>query len=358
MKVLLVGEASGVHRNLKRGLEQLGVECLHLVQLDRPSGREFDGAFAPDWTGVSGGIARNLAPYLRIAALPRFDVINFVNTITTVVGLKAKYHDLPLLRSKARLMSYYALGCDELGLIRRNPALPYAPCASCLASGEMLGRDCEAFLNPRFERSMQLANMYMDFAACSMVEYSGVEPAFPGNFVSIQFPVDVANIPFVPAQARAPALIVHTPTRRGFKGTDVVLEAIALLGRHRQDFRFRILEGLAYGDYLREVQQADIVLDQVHSQSPGMNALEMLAAGKIVLTGATALGRSFFPFMQDLPVVDAPPQASALAQALSTLLDRREDFPMLAAEGRSYVERNHGLLKVATLFKEEWKSRL
>lgn len=358
MKVLLVGEASGVHRNLKQGLKALGVECLHMVHSDTAPRRSYDDAFSYSYGGLLGGLARNLQPFIKISALPRFDVINFCNTITSVHGIYTKYLDLPALRKKTKIMSYYALGCDEIGLIRANNALPYAPCTGCLKSGDVLSRDCSQILYPRVEKSKRIVNKYFDFAACSMVEYGHTEQLFGRDFARIQLPVDTDKIPFAPARNRKIVHIVHTPTRRGFKGTAVVLRAIDLLKKWRDDFVFSIIEGLQYDKYLSAMADADIVIDQVYSQSMGMNALEMLAAGKIVFTGSTDLGNSYFEFSKATPAFDAPPESEGLARALSSVIDRKSEFGVLASSGRRYVEEHHSIPSVAQLFLNKWNEKL
>lgn len=358
MKILLIGEASGVHRNLKAGLVALGVECHHVTQSDSTSWREFDDTFSPDYSGVLGGLARNIAPFWKISKLDDYDVINFTNTITAVHGKFTKYLDIPWLRRKTKLMSYYALGCDEIGLIRRNGNLPYNPCETCLASKDTLSRDCDLLFNPRYEKSQDITRKYFDFAACSMVEYGHVEEIFGPNFAKIQFPVDISRIPFSPARPRPSVNIVHTPTRRGFKGTNTVLQAIEILKKRRHDFNFDLVEGLSYKEYVMRMVEADVVVDQIYSQSPGMNGLEMMAAGKIVLTGATALGKAYFEFMTDSPAFDAPPDAMLLADQLDLVIDRRNEFSVLAERGRSYVETNHSLIGVAERFLNEWTARV
>lgn len=358
MKILLVGEASRVHRNLKVGLLALGAECRHVTQSDSTSWREFDDSFSPAYSGFIGGVARNIAPFFKLMQLDSYDVINFTNTITAVHGRYTKWLDIPLFRKKTKLMSYYALGCDEIGLIRRNESLPYSPCETCLASKDTLSKDCDFIYNPRFDKSKKITNKYFDFGACSMVEYGHVEQIFGKDFSRIQFPVDVSRIKYYPAKTGSSTKIIHTPTRRGFKGTSVVLQAIEILKERRSDFDFYLIEGLPYTEYLEKIAGADVVIDQIYSQSPGMNGLEMMAAGKVVLTGSTAIGRSYFDFMRDTPAIDAPPEAALLANHLDQLLDRKNEFGVLAEQGRSYVEVNHSLTKVAGKFLEEWQRRI
>lgn len=358
MRILLVGEASGVHRNLKIGLLALGAECYHMTQSDSTSWREFDDTFSPAYSGIIGGLARNISPFLKISALDDYDVINFVNTITAVHGKYTKYLDIPWFRKKTKLMSYYALGCDEIGLIRRNDKLPYKPCETCLASKDTLSRDCDLMFNRQYEKSQEITKKYFDFGACSMIEYGHVEKIFGQYFSRIQFPVDISRIPFNPAKSRSSVNIVHTPTRRGFKGTYVVLQAIEILKKRRNDFNFSLVEGLSYEKYVTRMAEADIVIDQIYSQSPGMNGLEMMAAGKIVLTGATDIGKSYFDFMNDSPAFDAPPDDVLLADQLDRILDRKNEFGVLAERGRSYVEMNHSIKKVAEKFLNEWVARI
>jgi glycosyltransferase involved in cell wall biosynthesis len=309
--------------------------------------------------GLLGGVVRNLSPFAKLLTLGQFDVVNYINTLSVVHGMYTRYLDLPVVRRMTRLMSYYALGCDEIGLIRRNPDLPYNPCKGCQSGTDVLGFDCVKTLDNGFERNLERAEKYFDVGACSMVEYSRTEELFPGQRGRrIPLPVDVDAIAFRPAKPSPRVKVVHTPTRRGFKGTDLIVEAVEILRRTRNDFDFEIVEGLGYDAYIQRMADADVVIDQVHGQSPGMNGLEMMATGKMVMTGATPLGRSFFPYMHDMPAVDASPEPPQLAADLSALLDRKQEFGALAKAARDYVARHHGLLTVASQFVEHWERNL
>lgn len=356
MKILLIGEASGVHRNLKKGLIDLGHSVKHLAQYKGPQGRENDGSFSPDLNGIIGGIARNIVPIAKSLALENYDAINFLNTITAVNGKHTKYYDLPIIRRKTRILSYYAVGCDELGLIRRSTHnFSYSPCSTCLSSGEILGQDCENHFNKIYKKSQERARQYFDTAGCSMIEYDHVSSLFPDeSFFRIPLPVDTSRIAFSPAKSSQKIKIAHTPTRRGFKGSEIVFEAIEILKKHRNDFEFITIEGMNYEDYIKTTNNVDIVIDQVYSQSPGMNALEMLAAGKIVLTGATDKGKSYFDFMKWSPAFDADPSPESLSRALHNILDRKNEFSEMAVLGRNYIEANHSCTKVADKFIKLW----
>lgn len=356
MEILLIGEASGVHHNLKKGLLELGHDVEHKILYGSAQGRSNDGSFAPISKGIIGGIKRNISPLVTANSLKQYDVINFINTITAVHGQYTKYLDLPILNRKAKKLSYYALGCDELGLIRRSHLnFAYSPCSTCLSSGEMLGRDCENKLNPIYDKSIERAEKYLDVGASSMIDYDHVSDIFKDKpFSRIPLPIDTETINFNPAKKNKKITIAHSPTRRGFKGTDAVLKAMSILNNQRNDYEFIIIEGLPFKEYIEVMKNVDIVIDQVYSQSPGMNALEMLAAGKIVFTGATELGKSYFDFMQDFPGFDASPDPIKLANKLSEILDSQHMFAEWSEYGREYIEENHNCITVANQFVSLW----
>ena len=62
--------------------------------------------------------------------------------------------------------------------------------------------------------------------------------------------------------------------------------------------------------------------------------------------------------MNDSPAFDAPPDAVLLADQLDRILDRKNEFGVLAERGRSYVEMNHSLKGVAEKFLKEWIARI
>ena len=133
-----------------------------------------------------------------------------------------------------------------------------------------------------------------------------------------------------------------------------MLAAVARLRETRDDFEFEVVEGLGYTDYLRVIETADVVIDQIYSQSPGMNALELMAMGKVVMTGASAVGRSYFPFMSEMPAYDAPPDISDLTRAISDVLDDRPSWEDRGRRGREYIARNHDRHRVAQSFLDGW----
>jgi glycosyltransferase involved in cell wall biosynthesis len=93
--------------------------------------------------------------------------------------------------------------------------------------------------------------------------------------------VDLNRLGFVgPVSADEP-LIVHAPTRRGAKGTDVLMDAVERLRAEGYRFRFELFEDLAHAELIERLRAADIVVDQLLIGWYGVLSVEAMALGKV-----------------------------------------------------------------------------
>ena len=357
MKILLVSEARGVHESLYRGLIELGHDCEMAVLYYTPIAHV---AHARDFHPMRklrriGRIIRPYINYWQLKDLPEYDVMSFVHRISFHdLNKFLQYSDLPLLTKKAMILSYTALGCDEISLIKNNPDLPYNPCGDC-ERFDATGQHCIQVVRKLHEKGISNLRKYFDVVISSMIEYDQVRSLFPGKAARIPLPIDISEIPWKPAQGiRLKLNIVHTPTRKGFKGTHIVLSAMRILKERRSDFEFSMVEGLPFEEYTRVMETADIVIDQIWSQSAGMNALWMLGMGKVVFSGNTELCKAYFPFGNENPIINAPPDPEQLADSLEAVLRARAAISDLSERGRNYIKKHHNHVSIAQQYVELW----
>jgi len=114
-------------------------------------------------------------------------------------------------------------------------------------------------------------------------------------------------------------LILHCPSDRSVKGTDVVLSAIHDLREQGLKFDFELIENSSNEYVLERMKNADIVVDQP-SVWIGRVAVEAMAAGCCVVGG----NRSMYMQRFDSPVVQFEPNAGQLAAALKELIVNAE----------------------------------
>jgi hypothetical protein len=113
--------------------------------------------------------------------------------------------------------------------------------------------------------------------------------------------------------------IVHAPSCRYVKGTEVVMEAIEIMKRKNLKFEFTLLEGQTNENVLLELQRTDILIDQPGNWV-GRLAVEACAAGCCVVGG----NRSEYNNQYDSPVIQFERNASDLAKVLTKLINDEE----------------------------------
>jgi hypothetical protein len=359
-RILLVNDTRGAQEYLQRAFHSMGLECdLALFGWSTIKPIEHALNFDPlrGW-GALGRVPRPFINLVNVARLKDYDVASYVHRISFVDRPHfLRFLDLPAIRAKVGVMSYTALGCDEIAFIFGNSKLPYKPCATCQAIDDP-DRYCERVVRPMNAEAVKGLNQYFDCAVSTAVEYSHIESLFQRSVTRIPLPVDVSEVPWKPTRTSTSGKvkILHTPSRGGFKGTAVVIEAIAHLSKMRDDFEFQVITGVPFNEYIALVGEADIIVDQVWSQSPGMNALWLLCMGKIVLSGNTELARNYLPFSNESPIVNAEPEPMELAQKLSNLISQRTLYSSMAETGREYVMRHHDHIKIANDYLQMWQA--
>ena len=289
---------------------------------------------------------------MRLRRLGHFDVVHFVLGITALTSRWQRHRDLPRFLRQRALISYTGLGCDEIALLRVRAGEPArSPCAGCEALDD-IGAICRAQILSR-RPATALVAAAVDVCVTPMPDYDHAAAFFP-NARAFRIPLPV-RVPTASAVRRDGLLrLAHAPSRRGFKGTDVILAAIELLRATRNDFEFNILENLPHDEFLERLADADVLIDQVHSFGAGMAALEALAQGKVVVSGNAQEMRAYFAWGAENPIVDASPDPATLAGRIAALLDEPLQLAVRAADGVSYVRRRHDTVVVASQYVEAW----
>ncbi len=132
--------------------------------------------------------------------------------------------------------------------------------------------------------------------------------------------------------------IVHSPTNRSMKGTEIILPVVDAISKVR-DVEFVLIEDTQHDEVIRIKETCDIAIEQVGNfggTGYGRNSLETLALGIPTITEMTPDYEAWLP---ENPFVLATPET--LYKKLLDLIDS----PTLRAEksalGRQWVEKYH-----------------
>ncbi|HGE5982512.1 TPA: glycosyltransferase, partial [Vibrio cholerae] len=78
MKILLLGEFSALHKNLKEGLVELGHDVTIAASGDGFKRIPADISFESNLSGILGKVQRRILPLLSLSEMKDFDVVQLI----------------------------------------------------------------------------------------------------------------------------------------------------------------------------------------------------------------------------------------------------------------------------------------
>ena len=114
-------------------------------------------------------------------------------------------------------------------------------------------------------------------------------------------------------------------------------------------------ESVPFEEYVRLFNNSDILLDQLYSYTPAMNALEAMSHGMIVVGGAEPENYAILGDTDLKPIVNVQPNEDDVYDQLCLLMERRDEVLQLKADSREYIRRYHDHLKVARQYLDFWR---
>ncbi|WP_336066479.1 glycosyltransferase family 4 protein [Nitratireductor rhodophyticola] len=160
----------------------------------------------------------------------------------------------------------------------------------------------------------------------------------------IERAIDLESWSFVGVSADVERpLVVHAPSRRGVKGTSIILDAVERLKAQGFCFDFRLVEGVSNEEARKVYERADIVIDQLRIGWYGVLAVEAMALGKPVICYIRDDLKHHLGSVPPLVVASPDNIVEVLADLIKDS-GRRVD---LSYRARSYCEENHDSKKIA-----------
>ncbi|MGI8392678.1 glycosyltransferase [Leucobacter sp. W1038] len=143
-----------------------------------------------------------------------------------------------------------------------------------------------------------------------------------------------------PVLVRERPRVVHAPTQTHVKGTDLIRPVLRRL--HAEGLiEYVELEGISHAAMPDVFADADIVLDQFRIGDYGVGACEAMASGRLVLTYLTAEVRAEVGAQAGMAIPIPEVTIDSLEQVMRDIVDRRQHYRDLAAQGPEYVRRLH-----------------
>ena len=112
---------------------------------------------------------------------------------------------------------------------------------------------------------------------------------------------------------------------------------------------------LPYKEHLENLKKCDILLDMVYAYDQGYNALEAMAMGKIVFTGAEDEWLKLYNIKEDTVVINAEPNTIRVVEKLVWLIENPKMLKSISINARKFIEKNHDFKKITTKYIKTWE---
>lgn len=137
--------------------------------------------------------------------------------------------------------------------------------------------------------------------------------------------------------------VIHAPTHRKKKGTELIVSTIEDLKREGYQVELLLVEGQPYENLKPYYQKGDIFIDQIIIGAYGNFTVEGMALKKPVCVFVSDEVLSSYP--EELPVMNT--SADTLKRNLKRLIEDENLRKELGEKGRVYAEKYHDVRKVA-----------
>lgn len=361
MKILLLGEYSNVHNTLARGLRELGHEVTLASNGDfwRDYSRDIDLARE---TGLWGKVSF-LCRLLR--ALPKmrgYDVVQLINPVFIELKTERLYYIFDYLRKHNRRVVLLAAGDDYYypALHTRVRAMRYSDYyigdeEHCC---DFVRRQTAEWLYGDKGRLTRYVARHCDAIVACAYEYwlpyhLTEDTSLNGERLdrklhSIPFACVLPCSPVRRVDGKVRFFIGISRERSELKGTDIMLQAARdLQSMYPDKMELVVANGVPFDEYCRMMESSDVLLDQIYSYGPGMNALMAMSRGMVAVSGAEPEHYELLGEDEVRPIVNVWPSYDSVYEDIRNLVLNPGLVNKLKEQSREYVARNHEYVSVA-----------
>jgi hypothetical protein len=353
MKILLLGEFSALHKNLKEGLLELGHDVDIASSGDGWKDIDRDIYLNANGSYLTRGIKRVIKKYKLLDLVKNYDVVQLINPFELYgKAIPNKLFFKQLIKNSKK---FYLLGAgsDSYFWLYGRGKLKYGPFDDILRYDSNNAKKSYLECDRAFKVNKFIADN-CDGIIPIMFEYETSYEGHENLLNTIPIPINTHKIKYRENKVVDKIIIFHGLNRYGFKGTKYIEEAFEILSQKHPDDLELIIDGkMPLDKYLEVMKKTNVVVDQTSSYSLGVNGIYALAMGKIVLGGAEpeslrSLG------VEASPVINIEPNSLSIIEEIEKLLTDKEKIMQLGYESRQFSEEIHQHIKIAKKYVETW----
>lgn len=369
MKILLVGEYSRLHNSLKEGLVHLGHEVFIVGAGDGfkeyPVDIELKASFFTSWFG---NICRQLIyratkfdlasleilfRYKRLSKrLSGFDVVQLINESPFLTSPSVEKKIIASLKENNKKIFLLSCGNDHSSVSYAVAQVPrYSVFTPLLENPELKShyRSSLKYIEPAYKELHEFVFDIIDGVIATDLDYHLPLLGHEKYLGLIPNPVNLEKHPY-----RSPEIQDKVNIFLGINTTNYIKKGVPIFRKvleriqetHPDKVTIITTKDLPYATYIDHYDEAHIIMDQVYSFDQGYNALEAMARGKVVFTGAEI---EFYEHYKDATDIacNASPNEERLYQDLEHLILNKDAIRTMSRNARDFIEKEHDHIDIA-----------
>jgi hypothetical protein len=142
------------------------------------------------------------------------------------------------------------------------------------------------------------------------------------------------------------------------KGNDVFDKVVKkLISLYPNRIEYKVVQNVPYDEYITSFNSAHIALDQCYSYDKGVNGLLYMAAGKVAFTGLEPKALSEYPFYNPKIKIgiNGTSDEDYLLKQLIELIENPDLIEEISKNAIEFVTKNHESSFVADLYLKSWE---
>ncbi|WP_417875440.1 glycosyltransferase family protein [Winogradskyella sediminis] len=376
MRVLLVGEYNRSHRYLKEGLQNLGHEAIVVgmcdgfkkVDVDIEINQKFRIGALQKVRSLIKRLFKIDLHFIHVKKqllklnkqLKNYDVVQFINESSFLCDAKDEQNIFDLLSDWNKKVFILSCGTDYPSVkfsfdkkFRYSIHTPYF-------EGRVKPTDFSLglkYLTPEFVKLHHHIYNKIEGVISSDLDYYIPLKNHKKHLGMIPHVINVDSIPYQEPNIEEKTTIFHGINRTNYykKGNDIFDAALDIIeSKYKSEVNIIKVENLPYIEYIKAFDTAHILLDQVYAYDQGYNALEAMAKGKVVFTGAEKEWEEYYDVTPNTIVINALPDAKDIASKLEWLIENPEKIIEISKNARQFVKTHHNHIDSAKSFLEKW----
>lgn len=371
MRILLLGEYSNVHHTLAQGLKALGHDVT--VASDGDNWKNYPRDIdmrrkSLSWWHTLCFVYRT---WRQFRSFKDYDIVQLINPIFLPLKAERIWPYYKMLRKNNRKIVmgafgmdyYYVKGCLDFETFEYSDFNIGGKERIC-SDNEEFKRDWlngyKGLINQKIaaDADMIIAGLY-EYYVCYKKYFSPQSKVKFVPFPIITLPQEGAT--YSRQQGDPLRIFIGIQQKRSkYKGTDIMLKAAKRISQDLPaDCELKIAQNVPFEEYVQMMQHSDVILDQLYSYTPAMNALEAMNRGLITVGGGEPENYSIINELCLRPIINVKPNENSVYEALKNLVENRDSLiPKLKAQGFEYIQKHHDYVRIAQKYEEIYQSIL